>query len=101
MFKTEEPFADVRRLAELVCCCHAPRNRLMAVKLDLSMRRFGQNSDHVLTKRGDQVAQTAAWTGAAGVASVDLSRSVGALNARRRGTAYAWLYRQLAGTSNN
>jgi hypothetical protein len=36
---------------------------LIAVKLDLNMRRFGQNCDDVLTKRGDQVAQTAAWTG--------------------------------------
>jgi hypothetical protein len=36
---------------------------VIAVKLDLNMRRFGRNCDYVLTKRGDQVAQTAAWTG--------------------------------------
>jgi hypothetical protein len=36
---------------------------LIAIKLDLSMRRFGPNCDHVLTKRGDQLAQIAAWTG--------------------------------------
>jgi hypothetical protein len=35
---------------------------VIAVKLGLNMRRFGRNCDHVLTKRGDQVAQTAAWT---------------------------------------
>jgi hypothetical protein len=36
---------------------------VITVKFDLNMRRFGRNCDHVLTKRGDQVAQTAAWTG--------------------------------------
>jgi hypothetical protein len=36
---------------------------LIAVKFDLNMRRFGRNCDYVLIKRGDQVAQTAAWTG--------------------------------------
>jgi hypothetical protein len=36
---------------------------VIAVKFDLNMRRFGRNCDHVLTKRGDQVAQSAAWTG--------------------------------------
>jgi len=41
---------------------------VIAVKFDLNMRRFGRNCDHVLTKRGDQVAQTAAWTGPASVA---------------------------------
>ena len=35
----------------------------IAIKLDLNMRRFGRNCDYVLTKRGDQVAQTAAWRG--------------------------------------
>jgi len=36
---------------------------VIAVKFDLNMRRFGRNCDHVLTKRGDQVAQTAACAG--------------------------------------
>jgi hypothetical protein len=36
---------------------------VIAVKLDLNMRRFGRNCDYVLTKRGDQVTQSAAWTG--------------------------------------
>jgi hypothetical protein len=54
----------------LVICFHAPRSWLIAVKLDLNMRRFVQNCDDVLincddvlNKRGDQVAPTAASTG--------------------------------------
>ena len=60
MFKTKGPFTDVRRLAELVSGCHAPRYQLIGGKLDLNVRRFGRNCDYVLIKRGDQVAQTAA-----------------------------------------
>jgi hypothetical protein len=98
----------VRRLAELVSGCHAPRQRLIAVKLDLNMRRFRRNCDYVLTKRGDQVAQTAAWTGlpvSPRLIQIDRWK---ALNARRRplgGIAFAGPYKQLAkqlaGASNN
>jgi hypothetical protein len=51
----------MRRLGKRASFFHAPRNGLIAVKLDLNMRRFVQNRDDVLIncddvliKRGDQ-----------------------------------------------
>jgi hypothetical protein len=44
-------FTDVRQCAELASC---------VAQLDLNVRHFGRNCDHVLIKRGDHVAQTAA-----------------------------------------
>ena len=46
----------MRRFGELVSCYHAPCKRLIASKLDLNMRRFGQKCDHVQTNMGDPVA---------------------------------------------
>jgi hypothetical protein len=43
-----KPFADVRQRGELACC---------APQLDLNVRRFGQNCDHVLFKRGDHARE--------------------------------------------
>ena len=62
---------------------------VIAVKFDLNMRRFGRNCDHVLTKRGDQVAQTAAWTGLPVSPAMSRASSKGssrALSGRQRPT---------------
>src|ERR1700716_3210107 len=59
--KLEPAYTDVRRFGELVSSYHAPCNGLIASKLDLNVCRFGRNCDDVLTKRGDQIRQTAAW----------------------------------------
>jgi hypothetical protein len=47
------------------------------------MRRFGQNCDDVLTKRGEQVAQYCCMDRATSIASVDPSSPMKSLNARR------------------
>jgi hypothetical protein len=62
---------------------------VIAVKFDLNMRRFGRNCDYVLTKRGDPVAQTAAWTGLSVSPAMSRASSKGssrALSGRQRPT---------------
>ena len=62
---------------------------VIAVKFDLNMRRFGRNCDYVLTKRGDQVARTAAWTGLSVSLAMSRASSKGssrALSGRQRPT---------------
>jgi hypothetical protein len=62
---------------------------VIAVKFDLNMRRFGRNCDYVLTKRGDQVVQTAAWTGLSVSLAMSRASSKGssrALSGRQRPT---------------
>jgi hypothetical protein len=41
-------------------------DKQMTLKLDLIMYRFKRKCDDVLTKPGDEVARTAAWTGGPG-----------------------------------
>jgi hypothetical protein len=62
---------------------------VIAVKFDLNMRRFRRNCDYVLTKRGDQVVQTAAWTGLSVSLAMSRASSKGssrALSGRQRPT---------------